>query len=290
MFATAPKKTMNKALFVLLLALFVVQFVAADDEDRIKPKGDAKTSRILDISVGTVSVRVRADDDSPQFFVSRVNSTMRYKAQFSKVFQVNGNATGFEGKKLGKEIELEKYKWSFTNYVLTGTGASQTLDFNLTTSGNTPTFQFNFHVNTQRLGFKFDTIIDQMTNWDPAATDLAVCYKLIQQREGDDDSGGKDAEAEDSDSKEDKMTFGPNNNAYFKVNQTAVEDGGKTKRVLLKKGSTGGVFACVLYEKFNTKLYHDPEMVTTGVDTSAATRTYISAIVVAVVAILFMIL
>lgn len=151
--------------------------------------------------------------------------------------------------------------------------AEQLITFTLTGTGaGSPTFEFGISIGYASNAMKFNVTISNMNGlWSNDAKFLVLCYKIIEQ-------GGAAAETNPNAvaNSATKASFG---NAFFTIVSTAKDNTGATKNVQMKTTSEGNSNSiCTIYEKFDSKLVHDPEL---GVNSVA--RAAMSLLVLALV-------
>jgi len=214
------------------------------------------------ITTNSLIITITGGGNVPMFTYQQVNSTTQYKVMFQQAYQVQ-NISNFS-EVPDSTISLPSYQsWVFSDVVtLNANQTNESVQMNITSTStstrtNLPTFQFRIYINVTSYALKFDTVIGQMsTVWQSSANGFAVCYKLQDQG-----SFGNDSDVSPVNLVQDrKLGFGPN--GYISITPTAIDDTNKIINAFLKTSSDG--LACVVYERFNNTLVHDPEVGVTG--------------------------
>jgi hypothetical protein len=237
-----------------LLTLLLLVIFAYSKDIQVDPSTPGR--RV--ITTNSLIITITGGGNVPMFTYQQVNSTTQYKVMFQQAYQVQ-NISNFS-EVPDSTISLPSYQsWSFSDVVtLNANQTNESVQMNITSTGaNIPTFQFRIYINVTSYALKFDTVIGQMsTVWQSSANGFAVCYKLQDQG-----SYGNDSDVNLVNLVQDrKVGFGPN--GYMSITPTAIDDTNKIINAFLKTSSDG--LACVVYERFNNTLVHDPELGVTG--------------------------
>ena len=180
----------------------------------------------------------------PKFTVQNVNSSEVYGVRFQTMYQ--STTQGKSGRIGPTTVALPFLTWQFSDVVQDSEG---NVEFNFTSTGahgpiDEPNLQFRMHIENNSTSMKFDTLISGV-NWRSNANYFVVCYRLEQQG-----GGALNASIQGN-----TISFGES--AFINVNDRAVTSEGVVSAMLVLDS---GNSPCMVYERFEGSLEHDPEV------------------------------
>lgn len=253
------KYSTSAVIAVIAAVLSVFLACATMAEIKIVDKNKDK----LLITTDHIEIEVLGGGNVPKFRVHHLaldeTTDSVYKVMMQHAFQTTSDDSPMRNKVPGTETSLPSLEWDFSPVE----HHNDSLNFNITSTSNAPQFQFRVHVNDVDASIKFDTVINGMTaaQWKDASTHYATCFKIIQQRR----RGGKeeDLSAEPQVKNGREMRFG---SGRFEIEETAQTDEKHIKVRLTSDKEGSSKMACVVYDRWEGDMVHDP---TFGVSSGA---------------------